>query len=343
MNEEYITPYTQAIMQGDKEQLQQQAYTHLQKRQWTMAQQLFIELLKHGSTDEDTLYGVMTALDGAGQFEALLTQAQQILTHDANAAYALAFKARALQKLNLLSEATIANDQALLLDTNLPLAWINRSGLQLLQQRFPEALRSALHAVEMAPRDARSWANKGVALLNFDNLLDALDAFNQSLSCDPTNLFALKMKSEILLKLGRLADVVVNAQQALDIDPTNIEALSFAAQALRSLERYEDLQKIAKELTRLDPNNIFAWENYVRSLRGLGNFEEANEAFEHLLDLDPINVRFWTLKADTLYRLQRYREAVAVADHALYLNPDYPPTRRIREQSLKLMYQRKKK
>ncbi len=343
MDEEHTTQHAQALIQGDREQLRQQAYNSLHNRQWTLAQQLFAELLAHGSDDDDTFSGLMAALDGAGQFEALLAQAQQVLEQYPHAAYALAFKARALQKLNALSEATIANDQALLLDTNLPLAWINRSGLQLLQQKFPEALRSAQHAVEVAPHDARAWANKGVALLNFDNLLEALNAFNRSLACDATNLFALKLKSEILFRLGRLTDVVVNTEQMLHIDSTNVEALSFAMQALRSLERYEDLEETAKTLTSLDPNNISARENYVRSLRGMGRFEEANAAFEHLLDLDPNNVRFWTLKADTLYRLQRYREAVAVADHAIYLNQDYLPARRIREQSLKLMYQRKKK
>ena len=147
----------------------------------------------------------MATLDETGQFEELLIQAQHVLQRDANAAYALAFKARALQKLNRLSEATIANDSALLLDTHLPLAWINRSGLQLLQQKFPEALRSALHAVEIAPSDARAWANKGVALLNLGSPLEGLDAFNRSLACDPANLFALKMKSELLFGLGRFA------------------------------------------------------------------------------------------------------------------------------------------
>ena len=341
MDEEYSIQHTQALMQDDREQLRRQAFQYLEEKQWTLAQPIFAELMAHDGANEDILRGSMAVLDGAGEFEALLAQAQHVLEHSVNAAYALAFKARALQKLNFLSEATIANDQALLLDTTLPLAWINRSGLQLLQQKFPEALRSAQRAVEVAPQDARAWANKGLALLNFESLLEGLDAFNQSLVCDPNYLFAFEMKSEILLQLGRLADVVINTEQTLRIDPTNIEALSFASQALRSLERYEELQRTAKELTRLDPENVFAWENYVRGLRGTGNFEEANEVFEPLLDLDPANVRFWTLKADTLYRLLRYREAVATADHAIYLDPNYPPARRIREQSLKRMYQRK--
>ncbi len=330
-------------MQDDREGLLQRAYSSLAAKQWTTAQHLFEELLTHIPYDEHIFRGLLTTLDGSSQFETLLAQAQHALEHDENAAYALAFQARALQKLNLLSEATIANDQALLLDTHLPLAWINRSGLQLLQQKFPEALRSATHAVELAPADARAWANKGVALLNLNCLPEALEDFKVSLDCDPANLFALKMKSEILFRLGRLSDVVATTQQILHVDPANLEALSYAAQALRSLERFEELQSVARELMRLDPNNVFAWENYIRALRGTGKFTEAHEAFEGLLELDASNVRFWTLKADTLYRLLRYREAVATADHAIYLSPDYAPARRIREQALKRMYQRKKK
>ncbi len=328
--------------QGELEQLRQQAQEYIQAKQWSLASQILKKLLDHNVHDEDTLRSAVLVFDVMGHYEFVLTLAETLLDRETNAAYALAYKARALQKLDRLSEATIANDQALLLDTNLPLAWINRSGLQLLQQKFPEALRNAQRAVELAPDDARAWANLGIALLNFNSLLDALEAFNKSIACDPTNLFSLKLKSETLFKLGRLDEVVTITRQTLDIDPINVDALTHATRALRSLERYDLLQVTAKELTVLEPKNHFAWENYMRGLRGSGNFEAANDVLDHLLELDPSNFRFWTIKADTLYRLQHYREAVSIADRAIFINQDYPPARRIRERALKLMYQRKK-
>ncbi len=295
------------------------------------------------SDDEKTLYEHMTALDGAGHYEQLLEQAQQTLEKYPNDAPSLAFKARALQKAQELSAATVANDQALLLDNNLPLAWINRSGLQLLQGKFTEALRSSQRAIELAPDDARAWANRGVALLNFDNDFEALQAFEQSIRLDPTSVFALNMKSDVLLRMGRWHDVVATVRQSLAIDSTNTETLSSAMQALRALENYEELLVVAKELTRLDPEYSIAWENYIRALRGMGKFEEANEVFELFLKLHWDDARMWAMKADTLYRLQRYREAVADADRAIELDPEYQPAHRIREKSLKLMYQRKKR
>ena len=338
MNEEHSS-----VTQENRAHLQQQASSYIENKQWALAQEVLIELLSHDNNDQKMLYAYMTTLDGVGQYEALLEQAQQTLEKYPNDAYAHAFKARALQKLEAFSEATIANDQALLLDTNLSLAWINRSGLQLLQRKFTEALRSSQRAVDLAPHDARSWANRGVALLNFGRLLDALYAFEQGILCDPSNIFSRNMKSDVLLQLGRWNEAVINARETIAIDPTNLDAHTFAMNGLRALENFEELGIVAKELAHLDPEDFNAWENYIRAMRGTGNFEEAHDAFKYFFKLDWGDPRMWTLKADTLYRLQRYQEAVADADEAIALDPEYAPAHRIREKSLKLMYQRKKR
>jgi tetratricopeptide (TPR) repeat protein len=324
-------------------QLHEQAQDELLKRDWQGAATTYQQLLELEGPKEELLPDFAYALDGAGSYEQLLTVAETMLSLVPTFPAGLAYKARALQKLARLSEATIANDQALLLDSNLPLAWINRSGLQLLQQKFNEALRSAQRAVELDPEDARAWANKGMALLNFQHFTEALDAFDRSLSCDPGFLFALQMKGEILCKMGQMKAAAENAEQALLLSPTDVSLLTQAILAFRSLEMYSQLKDVSGELIKQIPDGLFAWENYMRSWRGLGEYEEANTALDQVLELDPRNVRFWTMKADTLYRLGRYREAVNAAERAVRIDQDYPPARRIREKAVRLMYQRKEK
>src|SRR5581483_7228607 len=90
---------------------------------------------KQPSTELEALLARALAFDTTGQYQEMLASSQQAIELDSGSALALACKARSLQKLDRISEATIANDQALLLDTALALAWINRSGLQVLQQR----------------------------------------------------------------------------------------------------------------------------------------------------------------------------------------------------------------
>ncbi|MBE3559239.1 MAG: tetratricopeptide repeat protein [Ktedonobacteraceae bacterium] len=334
---------TSAAASDSSDELRKLAHAHLQVRHWSQAQEIFLKLLAQNQEDEDALTGLGAALDGLGQYNALYELAERLLTIVPNSAHGLAYKARALQKLERLSEATIANDQALLLDTRLGLAWINRSGLQLLQQKLPEALRSSYRAIELAPDDARAWTNHSLALLNFHRLAEAFEAINRSLELDRANLLALQIKSDILCKQGRMRDALPVIHAALALAPTHIPSLIQAIQALRSLEMYAQLKDVARQLTILLPDDPFAWENYMRALRGLGAFEASLEALDRLLELDPMNARTWTFKADSLYRTARYREAASTAERALRLAPDYAPALRLQSKATRMMYQKKEK
>lgn len=298
---------------------------------------------KQPSQELETLLAQTLAFDTTGQYQEMLDSARQAIALDPGSALALACKARALQKLERISEATIANDQALLLDTTLPLAWINRSGLQVLQQRFADALRSATRATELAPDDARTWINAGMAHINLHNLSAALDAMNRGLALDLTNLLALQMKGEILFRCGRVRELAAFMHDALTSYPDDIQLLTLKIEALRSTEDYTELVPYTSHLIQLMPDSRFAWDCHMRTLRSLGQFLEAGAAIDRLLELEPDEVRYWTLKADSLYRLELYREAVTTAQHALQIDPQFLPARRIHEKAVKLMYQRKGK
>src|SRR2546429_2915914 len=172
-------------VKNDQEKLRQAAHAHLQDRQWHEAEIAFTALLGQDGEDQDAMLGLAVALDRLEQYDRMYETAEHAAQLDPGSALALACKARALQKLDHLSEATIANDQALLLDTNLALAWFNRSGQQLLQQHFPEALRYAERSLELDADDPRCWTNKGLAFANMDRPFEALEAVEEALTRDP--------------------------------------------------------------------------------------------------------------------------------------------------------------
>ena len=150
------------------EKLRHQAHKHLQAKEWQEAFTAFNELLLDDQEDVDALLGLALALDRLGDYKKMYEIARSAAQIDPSSALALACQARALQKLDRISEATIANDQALLLDTNLALAWFNRCGQQLIQNHPEEALRYADRAIELDPSDARTWCNKALALLRMN-------------------------------------------------------------------------------------------------------------------------------------------------------------------------------
>ena len=223
------------------EQLRFEAHRLLQAKEWQEALTVYNELLLSDEEDVDALLGLALALDRLGNYHQMYDIARSATDINPSSALALACQARALQKLERISEATIANDQALLLDTNLALAWFNRSGQQLLQNHPEEALRYAERAIELDPSDARTMCNKALALLRMNHLYAALDAVNQSLDLDPDFLLSLQTKGEILRKYARFEEVIVLMEHALEIAPVDVPALSLMASALRTTGQFDRL------------------------------------------------------------------------------------------------------
>src|SRR5437667_3670956 len=325
------------------EKLRHEAHKLLQAKQWHEARTTFNELLQDDQEDVDALLGLALVLDRLGDYDKMYEMAQSAGQIDPGSALALACKARALQKLDRISEATIANDQALLLDTNLALAWFNRCGQQLLQDHPQEALRYAERAIELDPGDARTWCNKALALLHLNRTYESLEAVNQSLALDPNFLLTLETKGEILRRYARFEEVIVTMHHALELAPDDISALNLMANALRTLGEFDRLLEITQQLVRLEPDSPLSWDFHMSALRGTARFEEASVAIDHILEFDPTNVRYLMIKADNLYRLQRYREAVSVSEQALKIDDEYPPARRIHEKAMRMMYQQKKR
>lgn len=327
----------------ERQKLQAQGRACLHSRRWQEAKDIFTDLIAQDKEDTEALIGLALTLDYFGQYEQMYALAQQAAQLDPASAEALACKARALQKLERISEATIANDQALLLNTNLPLAWFNRSGQHLLLQRYPEALRYAERALELDPSDPRSWTNKALAFVNLNRSFEALEAANHGLEQDPDHLLGMQVKGEILRKYGRLQEIVATMHHALEIAPDDVTALNLSAYALRTLGDYQQLYTITTRLIEIVPDALFSWDCHMCALRGLGHFEEACDAIDHVLEIEPSNPRYLMIRADNLLRLERYREAVRAAERALQLNHEYLPARRIHEKAARLMYQQKRK
>lgn len=307
---------------------------------------LMMERLAHQMVGENDLYllpKIAQGLEQMEQYDLLLAYTQVWLAAFPYVASALAWQARACQKLNHLSAATIANDQALLLDAQLPLAWINRSGLQLLQGKFVDALRTTYHAITIAPLDVRALTNKSIALLNLQRLGEALEAINHALIQDPKNAFALQIKGEVLLRQGRYAEALVVSSNAVNAFPHKIPLFYQALHASRALEDFPALVRFSEALVHLRPDDLYAWEQYVCGLRGMGEHEKACDAIDQILNSEAQNARFWFLKGDSLHRLGWYRDAIDALDRALNIDPDYYPAARLRERSLRHFYQEKKR
>jgi len=90
--------------------------------------------------------------------------------------------------------------------------------LLLNENRIPEALNYARHAVEVAP-SAETHRNLGIVLMQADKVEEAIREFNRALEIKPDMADAHCRLGIVLQREGKLEEAVTHYQQAVASGP----------------------------------------------------------------------------------------------------------------------------
>lgn len=113
-------------------------------------------------------------------------------------------------------------------------------------QYCDESIKSYDKAIELDPRDAAAWNNKGIALS----------------------------------KLGYYLEGVRCYEEAININPKYSEVWNNKANALSNLGRHNESLESYYKAIELNPEYASAWYNLGNELDELGRYNEAIEAFD---------------------------------------------------------------
>lgn len=151
-----------------------------------------------------------------------------------------------------------------------------------------KALELLEKAIELNPRNAEAWANKGV----------------------------------VLRKLGRLMESVTAHDRAIELKPDLVQAWYNKGVALYELNRFEEALEALDRATKIKPDFAEAWNNSGVTLDELQKYDEALKAFEKAVELAPEYAEAWHNRGATYAKLGRLRDAVTSYDNAVRHNPE---------------------
>jgi tetratricopeptide (TPR) repeat protein len=214
-------------------------------------------------------------------------------------------------------------DRALEINPKSAAAWLNK-GLALDSlQRHDEALGCCDRAIEINPRSAVAWFKKGDLHRNRNRYDEAFACYDRTIALDPGNAAVWYTKGYALEDLGRHDDAFACYDRALEISPDNCGVLFGKGVALATLGRHEEAILCYERAIETNRRYTSGWSGKGEALVELGRYDEALACFDRALELDPGADCVWYQKGDALAGLKRYDEAVAAYDRELEANPDF--------------------
>jgi tetratricopeptide (TPR) repeat protein len=318
------------------------------------AEKAFDKVIELNSSNAFAWDGKGASLSGMGKYEEAVKaydRALKLMSDDVFTAGVMQKKAKALENLGRMDEATEVNKRIVKIADEVINNWTNSSDLANLsnawqfkgdilveQGRYEEAVLAYDNATKVDPTNILFWNSKaytlGIELCRFN---ESLYSYNRALEINPSDGVALKGKAKILDLTGWHDEAIKVYEEALKSydqivvkNPNSTKRKVLIGDLLLALGRYNDSLEAYDITLELKPTSYSALIGKGKAFDALGRHEEAVKAYnEGLKDFNLIEeTRFGragprVIKGDVFRALGRYEDALVAYDEALELNPRY--------------------
>ena len=213
-----------------------------------------------------------------------------------------------------------------------PILVLNEDSDMILEEpSFYEDLRPPMKSVITAEiRQANEFYEE-------KNFQEALLLYDEVLSTDPTNVYALNGKGGTLLSLKEFDGAIATFNRTIQFYPDNVNAINGKAYSLYLKAFPYSLPGLFKEsigiyhkALQLDPNNLNSLNGLASALVALDRYDEAIQYYNQSLSVDPENdnarnglINLWIKRGNLEVRFFYFESAIQYFDNALKLDPNH--------------------
>lgn len=220
-------------------------------------------------------------------------------------------------------QAIPLHDQAIGLEPEFSIAWINKGIVLKNLNRLDEAIACYDHVIKnIDSRYKKAWHNKGVALQLKEEFLPAIECLDQAISLDPGYEIAIRVRETCLVALhgqaptSSIAGMIDKLKKKFD-GKTHEFSIFHMASELKERGNYSASARLFDQLCSLMPNDsdllFYAGDAWYEA----GQKKDAMDRFNRALVLDPENGDVWINKARYYLEDNNPAEALKMANQAV--------------------------
>ena len=173
----------------------------------------------------------------------------------------------------------------LFISAMMPLASCRNNAEQQLDR--DEKLLQLDASIKQHPKDAHLYYERGLILVELQQLNDAIADFKKAISLDSKKSEYHTALGDAYLRNGKAEDSYKALNKALELDPDNIEANSKMSELLFYSGDYDRAMETLNHLTSIDPNNRTAFMIKGFIYKSQGDTANAVHFFRRVIDLYP--------------------------------------------------------
>jgi len=260
----------------------------LEKRDFSYAEQIFVETLNLAPRSVPTLNNLAIAQYEQGKTDHAALTAQKVLEIDQN---------------------------------NID-AYLTLSTCQKDQQHYDEALKTCQKIISIDPTIVEAHCNLGSCLSKTQKHNEAIASFDRALSLRPDSLEAWLGRGNVFTELKRYNDAFAAYDKALALNGDLAGAWLGRGNVFTELKRYNDAFAAYNKALALKPDLAETWLGRGNIFTELKRYNDAFTAYDKALALKPDLAEAWLGRGNVFIELKQYREAFAAYDKALALKPD---------------------
>ncbi len=197
-------------------------------------------------------------------------------------------------------------------------AWIRLGGLYFDNQKYEEAEKLLIEAIDHFPHDFAINLILGLSLAQQGKNAEAKDYLKKASEINPADVTALSAYGFSLSQLNENEEAATYLKRALVMDPNNVNLLGQLGLILNNLKNFTESDSVYEKALELDPSNVLINNNYAYSLseRGL-QLERALQMVTISIEADSLNSSYLDTVGWIYYMLGKYEPAKIYIEKAI--------------------------
>lgn len=208
-------------------------------------------------------------------------------------------------------EAIAFVQKAVALDPKSTLFRFHLGSVLMNAKKLIEASQAFRQSIILQPTFAPAYYNLGNTLRAMDDWSGALDAYQNAIKRNPNYPEAYNNLALTLVHEKKLEEALEQAKKAVEIAPNYGEGWRTVCNIAESVKQYALAVEAGEQCVRLMPESHYSWFGYGVALNRVDRHEEAIVSYKRALELKPERADIWDNLGQTYQSLNRLDEAEA--------------------------------